>query len=377
MTTTSSLLLSCWWRTIVVSISFHVLLGDRDGVGMEDANVQAFERVYEVTHRLFSSCDLNDTIAAIVDVAVEWVGADYASVILFDDQGRISYEVENLSNIKPLSKRIRSHGITNRIVSSAKPVFVPDTLSHEETNPELRKSGVRSYVGMPLTVDERVRAVLYVYSTGSHTFDKHKEMLTIIARFAELAIKNADLVQNMKALATRDGLTSLYNYRYFHERLSEEIKRTRRSGGQLAVVFMDLDDFKLINDTCGHPSGDQALQHFANVCRCSVRSCDVVARPGGDEILMLLPSTSGDQARMVVRRIQEALTGNPLHFADCDEQCQPVRLTVSAGIAVCPDDSTDDRELIRIADERLFAEKRAKADALSARKSRRFWLRNA
>ena len=140
-------------------------LGGRDGVGMEDASVQAFERVYEVTHRLLSSCDLRDTIAAIVDVAVEWVGAHYASVILLDDQGRIAYEVENLSNIKPLSKRIRARGITSRIVSSGKPVFVPDTLDHQETNPELRKSGVRSYVGMPLTVDECVRAVLYVYST--------------------------------------------------------------------------------------------------------------------------------------------------------------------------------------------------------------------
>ena len=336
---------------------------------MEDAGVQAFERVYEVTHRLFSSCDLKDTIAAIVDVAVEWLGADYASVILLDDQGRIAYEVENLSNIKPLSKRIRARGITSRIVSSGKPVFVPDTLDHQETNPELRKSGVRSYVGMPLTVDECVRAVLYVYGTESHAFDDHKEMLTIMARFAELAIKNADLVENMKTLATRDGLTGLYNYRYFHERLSEEINRTRR-GGQLAVVFMDLDGFKLINDTCGHPSGDQALQHFANVCRSSVRSCDVVARPGGDEVLMLLPSTNGDQAWLIVKRIRDALKGRPLHFADCDEESQPITLTVSAGIAVCPDDSTDDRELVKIADERLFAEKRAKADARSARKTR-------
>jgi diguanylate cyclase (GGDEF)-like protein len=343
---------------------------------MEAAGVQAFERVYEVTHRLFSSCDLKDTIAAIVDVAVEWIGADYASVILLDDEGRIADEVENLSNIKPLSKRIRARGITSRIVSSAKPVFVSDTMVHQETNPELRKSGVRSYVGMPLTVDDRVQAVLYVYSTKSHAFDDHKEMLTIIARFAELAIKNADLVEKMKTLATRDGLTGLYNYRYFHERLSEEIKRARR-GGQLAIVFMDLDGFKVINDTCGHPSGDQALQHFANACRKSVRSCDVVARPGGDEVLMLLPATSGDQARLVVKRIRDVLKRTPLHFPDCGEECQSIRLMVSAGIAVCPDDSTDDRELVKIADERLFAEKRARAEARSAKKARRLLLRNA
>lgn len=344
---------------------------------MGDAGVQTFEKMYEVTHRLFSSYDLKDTIAAIVDLAVEWVGADYASVILLDEEGRIVDEVENLSNIQPLSQRIRADGVTKRIVSSVKPVFVPDTSEHKETNPELRRSGVRSYVGMPLTVDDRVRAVLYVYSTKSHTFDDHQKTLTTIARFAELATKNADLVQQMKTLAIQDGLTGLYNYRYFYERLSEEVKRACRSDGHLAVVFTDLDDFKLINDTYGHPSGDRALQHFANVCRDSVRSCDVVARTGGDEVVMLLPSTNGDQARSVVERMRESLQDSPMHFLQGSETGQPLRLTMSAGIAVYPEDSTDDRELIRIADERLFEEKRARTDSQPARKSGRRWLRNA
>jgi two-component system cell cycle response regulator len=326
---------------------------------MEDAAVQTFEKLYEVTRRLFSEHDLKGAISAIVDVTVDLIGADYASVILFDQEGRVVDEVENLSGIEPLSKRIRSDGITHHVVSSGKPVFVSDTSLHEATNPELRKSDIRSYVGMPLTVDDCVRAVLYVYSAKPHAFDDHQKILTTMAGFAELAVRNADLVEKMKELAIRDGLTGLYNYRYFYERLDEESNRYRRSGQPFTVVFMDLNDFKYINDTFGHPNGDYALQHFATVCRQSVRSSDIVARTGGDEVVMLLPATSCGDAHLIVERIRGTLHDSPMQIPTDDGTGPALRLTMSAGIACCPNDTEDQRELIKIADERLFREKRA------------------
>lgn len=343
-------------------------MGFKVGVSMEDAGVQTFERLYEVTHRLFSEHDLKGAISAIVDVTVSLIGADYASVVLFDQDGHVVDEFENLSGIEPLSKRIRSDGITHNVVSSAKPVFVSDTSLHETTNPELRKSDIRSYVGMPLTVDGRVRAVLYVYSTKPHAFDDHQKMLTTMARFAELAVRNADLVGKMKELAIRDGLTGLYNYRYFYERLDEESNRFRRSSQPFTVVFVDLNDFKYINDTYGHPNGDWALQHFAMVCRQSVRSSDIVARTGGDEVVMLMPATGCEEAYLIVQRIRNTLHDRPLRIPADNGTGPALRLTMSAGIACCPNDTEDERELIKIADERLFEEKRARRDRRSRRR---------
>lgn len=328
---------------------------------MEDAAVKAFEKMYEVTCCLFSRSDLKDILPAIVQVTVELIGADYASIVLFDDEGRVIDEFENLIDLKPVSQRMRPGGVTRRIVSTMKPVFVPEVLEHEDTNPELLKSGIRSYVGMPLMVDDRVKAILYVYSTKSHAFDEHQKMLTTMARFAELALKNAHLVQEMKALAIRDGLTGLYNYRYLHERLDEEAERVRRSKQPISVVFMDLDQFKFINDTYGHACGDAALQYFASLCRQSVRSSDIVARTGGDEIVMLLPSTTGEQAASVVKRIREALVAKPMQLPDCG---QTVALTMSAGVASYPEDSSDVRQLVKIADDRFIEEKRIKRSAM-------------
>lgn len=348
---------------------------------MEDATVKAFAKTYEVTHKLFSGTDLKATLSAIVDATVDLTDADYASVVLFDEDGRVLEEFENLCDLKPLSKRMRSGGITQHIVSTMKPVFVSDILEHEATNPELKKSGIRSYVGMPLMGDDRVGAVLYVYSTRSHAFDRYQKMLTIMARFAELAVRNADLVQKMKTLAIRDGLTGLYNYRYFYERLDEEAERVHRSGSPLSVVFVDLDDFKFINDTFGHPSGDIALRHFATVCKRMVRSSDVVARTGGDEIVMLLPSTTGEEARQAVRRIRDALRVSPICFSDSAEPGQALTLTMSAGVASYPEDSADVRQLVKMADERLLEEKRIRrrgacGNGLGPRKDRRRTVRS-
>lgn len=335
---------------------------------MEEAKVEAFEKTYEVTRRLFSGSDLKSTLSAIVAVTVDLIGADYASVVLFDDEGQVLEEFENLSNLKPLSKRMRSDGITQRIISTMKPVFVPDVLEHKDTNPALKESGIRSYVGMPLVSNGRAQAVLYVYSTKSNAFDRHHKMLTVMARFAELALRNADLVQEMKTLAIRDGLTGLYNYRYLYERLDKEAERVRESGSPLSVVFMDLDNFKFINDTYGHLCGDVALKHFARTCQRLVCSTDVVARTGGDEIVMILPSTTGEEARCAVRRIRDALAASPICLSESGEPQQPMTLMMSAGVASYPEDSKDVRELVKIADQRLLEEKRIRRGSIHSRR---------
>jgi diguanylate cyclase (GGDEF)-like protein/PAS domain S-box-containing protein len=136
------------------------------------------------------------------------------------------------------------------------------------------------------------------------------------------------LQEELRQQATTDVLTGTFNRRYFMELAAHELKRAARHQHPLAIAVMDLDHFKLINDTYGHAAGDQTLVHFTKICQKNIRDIDVFARLGGDEFVLLLPNTNGEQARDVVERIRLALIDQPI-----DLDGNPVRLTFSSGVA--------------------------------------------
>jgi diguanylate cyclase (GGDEF)-like protein len=153
-----------------------------------------------------------------------------------------------------------------------------------------------------------------------------------------------------RALADRDPLTGFFNHRYLHERLGEEILRAQRSREPLAVLMLDLDDFKLVNDTLGHLFGDEILRWTAEQIRAGIRANDVPTRYGGDEFAVILPATSAHEARLVGERILRALADNP--FAAPDHG--PIPVTASIGTAAFPGQGRTPRELIAAADRALY-----------------------
>ncbi|MEM9058552.1 MAG: diguanylate cyclase [Pseudomonadota bacterium] len=173
---------------------------------------------------------------------------------------------------------------------------------------------------------------------------------------ASLTRNNAELERLnrfFRELAIRDGLTGLYNHRYFHEALSGEVDRARRYERELSVLFIDVDYFKAYNDTHGHQRGDELLKELAELLQASVRETDVVARWGGEEFVIMTPETGASEAASMAETLREKVARHPFS----ERESQPAKcITVSIGVATLVAGGTDQTLVFR-ADKAVYAAK--------------------
>jgi len=170
-----------------------------------------------------------------------------------------------------------------------------------------------------------------------------------------LCIDNTRLFERVQELSNYDELTKLPVRRYFNEKFSEELYRAKRFDLNLSLMIMDIDFFKQINDTYGHQIGDWALQEVSKVVRGCLRQTDVPCRFGGDEMVIMLPRTNGEEAKLIAERLQERITAIslPTRFTEGKE----VHLSISQGISSFPQDGTNADELLEKADRALYVVK--------------------
>jgi diguanylate cyclase (GGDEF)-like protein len=174
--------------------------------------------------------------------------------------------------------------------------------------------------------------------------------LRILLEPASAALDSAIRLQRAEGLSVTDDLTNLYNSRFLNQVLRRETKRASRGGRPLSLLFLDLDNFKTVNDRHGHLAGSRALVEAAEVIRASARETDVVARFGGDEFALVLPDTGGRGAFAVGERIRERIAAH--RFLEAEGLT--VRLTVSVGVATLPDAAHGAEELVRAADAAMY-----------------------
>jgi len=213
---------------------------------------------------------------------------------------------------------------------------------------------------VPLDAGAERMAVLVL---GSRISDKpyaraEFELASTLSFAAAIALKNSELVEQLHSAATTDELTGLYNRRALEERLAAEISRSLRHQLHTSVLLLDLDRFKMVNDTLGHAAGDRLLVQVAKVLRSQCRTLDVVGRLGGDEFLVILPMTKPAEAQVFVGRVQKNLRefelANP-EFGNC---------TLSMGIAEAPRHGTTVSSVLAAADTALYKAKRAGRNAV-------------
>jgi two-component system cell cycle response regulator len=167
------------------------------------------------------------------------------------------------------------------------------------------------------------------------------------------ALANAFDYLNATRQTLIDDLTRLYNVRYLYQTLDNEIRRARRYGSAVSVVFMDLDGFKLVNDIYGHRAGSVTLTEVAEVITLSVREADFVARYGGDEFVLMLPETPAERALQVAERVRSQIAGHRFTGGVGAE----IYLTASFGVASFPEHAAEAEKLIELADAAMYEAK--------------------
>lgn len=210
---------------------------------------------------------------------------------------------------------------------------------------------------IPIRAKEEVFGILNVYHPQMPSVPVfRKQMLETLAPYLSTAIGSIAMHNKIKSLSVIDGLTELYNRRYVMELFKVEFAKSARYDTPLSLVMIDIDDFKKINDTHGHLSGDLVLKTLSGIIKGSLRSVDLPGRYGGEEFILILPETERENAAMVSDRIREKVLNHTFKTMNAD----PLTVTISMGVSELSDldNKTNELELIKIADARLYKAKR-------------------
>jgi diguanylate cyclase (GGDEF)-like protein len=257
--------------------------------------------------------------------------------------------------------RIGRDGITGMVAGSGEAVVIDDVTKHPRyicIDPK-----TRSEIAVPLTFNNRVIGVLNVESDVPSAFDRvDQRLLTTLANQVAVAVENARLYEETEQLAVTDGLTEVFNHRYFQGFLDRELSRARRYNRPLSLIMIDLDRFKDINDTHGHQAGDLVLQRVAVAVKSQARDVDLVARYGGEEFMVVLPETGKREAHALAERIRQAVREQSYTLPD---ETPPPRVTISLGVASYPEDGSEKSELVDRVDKALYRSKTEGRDRVS------------
>jgi diguanylate cyclase (GGDEF)-like protein len=327
----------------------------QDRSGRAEALVESYRRLAAVFHDVLSEQSPEALLDRIADTLAELIPYNDLHIYEADDKrrelvpvfARSAWAEEILSNHVPYGEGItgwavehRSPVLANEAHLDPRVAFVPGT----PPDPE-------ALITVPLVARGSVKGALNIYRVGEDAcFDEDEfELARWFGDAAALALDNAQVRARLEHLAHTDSLTGLYNHRYFHERLRSELHRASRVHDTVALLMLDIDDFKRINDVCGHGEGDLLLQHLADLLRSAVRGSDTVCRVGGEEFAVILPSCTADDALGLAVRLKEALLRSP---ADAIGE-----ITLSIGVAFGPEHAMNARELIACAEAAMMTAK--------------------
>ena len=344
------------------------ILQARAALSREEADVE-FKAVYPLSQKLATLSREPDVRDLLLRSARNLISLEGAAVVMTDDlQSR--YTVADTHGWMSDYQR-REVGLSEKtwaawvLRSAEDPYLLDDVAGHAERMPVLvldeGPGRVESLLTVPLRARNRTLGALVLAGRRGAFDSASQRVLAILANQAGATLSLIRDKEQQKELAVRDGLTGLYNRRAFNELLATAVAREDRQGGRLGLLILDLDHFKKLNDTYGHPAGDAALKSAAEVLKHHLRKGDQAARYGGEEFVVILPGTDEGGAQHLAERVREAVEKNRLVFEGAK-----LSLTASFGLAVWPGDGKDPEALLASADRALYAAKQGGRNRVTA-----------
>jgi diguanylate cyclase (GGDEF)-like protein len=301
---------------------------------------------------------------AVLESARQVAPLDFCAVTLVNEQdGQRVHRVVRLAGVSSAGRALEgatfpdNAGLVANVVRYGTPLPGRDAGAMDRQtifDDATQIRGLQSLKIFPLVAGQRILGTLVAGSRRKAAFDDDElRMLEVIAIQAAQAVLRAQLYEQMERMATTDGLTGLLNHRTFQGRLDDVLASARRYGRRTSIILTDIDHFKLVNDTYGHPMGDLVLKGVARLIREQARDTDLTARYGGEEFAVIMPETDLKGALVIAERIRERV----MKEVFATEQ-GPLKVTLSLGIATFPDSAVDKQQLIALVDQCLYHAKR-------------------
>lgn len=319
---------------------------------MNDA-LERERRLGDLMRAISSALDIGVILATVARLSMELVGADAVALGLLSTDHRSLTDIHTFNMPEPLMTLQQGMGPVWRAVEARQSIIRQNILLSGSGESGYR---VSSALGSPIVAGNQLLGLLAVYhlNNNRHFSERDSAMLDIVGRQTGIAIANARLFSETQRLATIDHLTGLFNRYHFFSLAPRELERARRYCHAMALLVIDVDHFKTINDTYGHGAGDTVLRSIAERMRRELRDADILARFGGEEFIALLPETHLAGALHVAERLRAGVEAAPVMFQDT-----AIHVTISIGCTAADRIGADDRleTLIQRADRALYTAK--------------------
>ncbi|MBK7858542.1 MAG: sensor domain-containing diguanylate cyclase [Archangiaceae bacterium] len=322
------------------------------------------DRFFRAIEELNRAGSPDQVFLAVLESARQIAPLDFCAVTLVtDEKGQRMHRIARMTGVTAQGRALEgktfadNNGLVANVVRYGAPLPGREVVAMDRQvifDGDTQVRGLQSLKIFPLVAGDRILGTLVAGSRKRSAIDgEAQRMLEVIAIQAAQAVLRAQLFEQMERMATTDGLTTLLNHRTFQVRFDEALAAAKRYGRKCSVILTDIDHFKSVNDTWGHPVGDLVLKGVAKILKDKARDTDVVARYGGEEFAIIMPETDTKGALVIAERIREAVMAE-VHQSDQG----PLKVTLSLGIATFPEAAQDKQTMVDLADQCLYFAKR-------------------
>ena len=317
--------------------------------------------LYETGRSLSSTLDSGEILKLAMNIILMDIKPDIAAIFIMKDKNILKIKESHgfEGDVSQWEVNI-GRGLIGKAAERSESILVSTKNRRWRLNYE---PDVDSKVAVPIIFKKSIIGMLLVGRKYDHSISfENLRFLEALASQMAISLQNAELYQKTKEWASLDGMTAVYNFRYFSERIEMEWNRAIRYEKPLSMIMIDLDHFKSINDTYGHVGGDKVLRDFAGLLKKYTRDTDIVARYGGEEFVVVLPETHYDDAYIVAEKLRSSTEDTSFKVEDSEE---PINITISLGISNYPTTAFTKDDLIYQSDQALYQAK-VKRNTLSS-----------